>query len=117
MQTLDVAADERLDADAADEAVQVHLHARLVAVAGAVDHPGRAGAVSEQRSDRAVQLGVHQDDVGAGPDGVQHHSGGVLDGASDLDQHLHRIAGGQDGGVIGDHRVAGCDGTVDLGDR
>ena len=45
LQALDVAADQRTQADAADEADQVHLHARLVAVAaGEHDAGGLARA-------------------------------------------------------------------------
>ena len=63
LEALDVAAHERPQPDALDEPVQVHLDARLVAIAGAEHDAGRVGLRLEDRPDRSVELGVHEHDV------------------------------------------------------
>ena len=114
MQALDVSAEDGLDPDRLDEAVKVQLHARLVAVGIRVDHPGRVGLLAQDRADRAVEFGVHQDHVLAVLDRGRDGARAVLDCAGDLDQGLDlRVAGEQQ--RILRHRVAiGADRFVEF---
>ena len=63
LQPLDVSEHARLEPEALHPAVEVHLHARLVAVAGRQDDAVLLARNLQDRPDRCVDLGVHQHDV------------------------------------------------------
>ena len=63
LQALHVADHARVEPEALHPAVQVHLHARLVAVAGRQDDAVLARRRLQDGADRRVDLGVHQHDV------------------------------------------------------
>jgi hypothetical protein len=67
---------------------EVHLHARLVAVGHRVDHAGRLGATAHQGTQRAVELGVHGDEMLAARDRGQAGAGAELDGAGQLQDRV-----------------------------
>ena len=81
LQALDVADDARDQAEALDPADEVHLHAGLVAVAGRQDDAVLLGVDLQDRADRRVDLGVHQHDVLAVLERLEHDVGAELDRA------------------------------------
>src|SRR6056297_1628128 len=60
---LDVAADKRGQPQRLDPAIEVHLHAGLVAFADGVDHARRLGLLAQDGAERGVHLGVHRDEM------------------------------------------------------
>lgn len=116
VQALDVAAHHRLDAEAFDEAVQVHHHAGLVAVGGGQHHAGAVCIGLENRANGAVDLGIHQHHMLAVGDGFKRHMRGMLDGAGDFDDGVDAGGAAQQHRVFGDGRHAGLDGALQLGE-
>ena len=74
--------------EALDEAVEVADHPGLVAVHVGEDDAGLVGLVLEERPERAVELGVHQQHVLAVLDRGEHRGDGVLDRARHVEQHV-----------------------------
>ena len=115
LEALDVAAEHRPDAEALDEAPEVALDAGLVAVDVGEDHAGLVGLVLEERTEGAVELGVHQRDVLAVLDGGDDRGDRLLDGAGDLEDDVDVRAGRDQHRVLGDRRAAGLDGAGERG--
>ena len=115
LQTLDVARDQRTEADAANEADQVHLDARLITVAASEDHAGRLGAEAEQRSDGSVDLGVHQHQVLAVLDRGQRQVAAVLDRSGGIHDRIDRAGRHDRREVVADDRDTGSDRRLGLG--
>jgi hypothetical protein len=87
LQALDVAADQRGEADALHEPDQVQLDARLVAVAAAQHHSGRVG-LAFRTCRRCRPLGVQQHHVLAAGDRGGHHVRAELDVPGGLDDRV-----------------------------
>jgi hypothetical protein len=102
VEALDVPAQDGRHADRTDEAVQVELDAGLVAVGVRVDDAGRLGLLAQDRPDRSVELGVHQDHVLAVVDRGRDGAGAVLDRAGHLDQRVDAGLAGQEQRIVRD---------------
>ena len=64
-----------------DPAIEIHLHAGLVAIAGRKNDAVLLGVDLQDRSDRRVDFGIHQHDVFAVLEGFEHDMGAELDRA------------------------------------
>ena len=115
LQPLDVAEQHRADPDALDEAVKVADDARLVAVDVGEDHAGAVGLGLEERPERAVELGVHQQGVLAVLDAGEHRAGGLLDRAGHLEQHVDMRARRHQHRILGDRAPPRLDGAGECG--
>ena len=115
LQALDVAEQHRAHPQPLDEAVEVADHARLVAVDVGEDDPGLVGLVLEERPERAVELGVHQQHVLAVLERGEHRGDRVLDGAGDVEEHVDVRARRHQHRVLGHRRAAGLDGAGEGG--
>ena len=63
---------------------------------------------------RCVDLGVHQDDVLAVLECLQHDMGAELDGAGRIHHHIDELGTGQQQGIIGRDRTVRDDRLVEL---
>jgi hypothetical protein len=116
-EALDLAHQHRLVADAVDEPVQVHRHARLVAVGVRVHDAVAVGVDLEDRPDGRVHLGVHQHDVLAVRNRVERHARAVFDVTRGLDDRLDATGTAGDLRVVR-HRIGSrFDRGVELGRR
>ena len=59
LQSLDVAADERLHPNTLNVAPEVDLNTRLIAIAARQNHAGFVRIDLQNRSDSRIQLGIH----------------------------------------------------------
>src|SRR3546814_3875348 len=67
------------DAKASDKPVQVHLYARLVAIGKAVDDARAVGLHLKDGAERAIQFGIHLDDMFSSADAGTTHVGRIFD--------------------------------------
>ena len=74
---------------------EVHLEPRLVAVAGRQDLAVPLRVHAQDRADRGVDLGVHQDDGLAVPERLENDVGTELHRAGDVDEHVDVAATGR----------------------
>jgi hypothetical protein len=101
--------------DRPDEAPEVHLDARLVAVGGRDDHALAVGVGLEDGADGAVDLRVHEHQVLAVADGVERHVRTELDGAGHLDDGVDALGATQQRRVVGHGLPPRGDGLLHLG--
>ena len=92
---------------------EVHLHARLVSVAGGQDRVVPSRVHLEDRSDRRVHLGVHQDHVLAVPNASRIDLGAELHGAGDVDQRVDLVGAADEERVLGDRRLSGANAVLE----
>jgi hypothetical protein len=109
LEALDVAHEQRRQAEAPHVTEQVPLHTGLIAVARRVHQSRLVGVRLEQRSERPVELGVHHHDVLAVVDGVRDDACGEVDRARDLEHHVDAFGAAQHRGVVGHRRRAARD--------
>ena len=105
LQALDVPADQWPQTDAPDEAREVQLDPRLVAVAAGEDHPVSLCSPAQDRADRAVHLGVEQHDVLAVVDGGSDHVAAVLDRTRGFHDDVDLVGLDDRPVVLGDRRA------------
>ena len=115
LETLDVPAEQGRESDPLHETVEVHLGARLVAVATGDDHPGTIRMPLEDRPQRAIELGIDQDHVLAMLDRVQSHLCSELHGSGRLNQGVDAIGPTQDCRIVGDRELPAGDRVLQLG--
>ena len=115
LETLDVPAEQGRESDPLHETVEVHLGARLVAVATGDDHPGTIRMPLEDRPQRAIELGIDQDHVLAMLDRVQSHLCPELHGSGRLNQGVDAIGPTQDCRIVGDRELPAGDRVLQLG--
>ena len=114
LQSLDVAADQRRDAETLDEAPQVELHAGLIAIAAGENHAGFLGVLLQNRADRSVELGVHRHHVllvldrAHGDDRAELYRPGGIDQTVDVVGVEHQVR------VLRDDRLSGADRVLKL---
>ena len=114
LQPFDVAHDARDEPEALDPAIQIHLHAGLVAFARRQDDAVLFGVDLQNRADRRVDLGVHQHDVLAVLESLEDDARPEFDRAGHVHQHVDLLGARQQEGVFGDDRLAGADGILHL---
>ena len=117
LEALDVSAEHGPHAQPAHEAIEIHGHAGLVPVRVRKDDPRPVGVRLEDRPDRAVELGVHEDDVLAALDRGERDVGAVLDGPRDFHDRLDRLRRAENRRIVGDRRAATRHCVVELGRR
>ena len=116
LQPLDVAADERGEADGADEPVEVHLHAGLITVARREHHTGAVSVGLENRADGAVELRIHEHHVLAMRDRFEGDLRAVRHVAGHLDDGVEPVGATQQHRVLGDGRLPATDRIVERTD-
>ena len=88
-----------------DPAEEIHLDAGLVAVAGGKNDSILLGVDLKDRSDRRIDLGVHQHDVLAVLERLEHDVGAELDRAGHIDQHIDMLRARQQQRILGRDRL------------
>ncbi len=94
--------------------MQVDLDARLIAVAGGQHHAVPLRVDLQDRADRGVELGVHQDQVLAVAERFERHVRPELHRAGDVDEHVDVLRPAQQHRIGGGHRLPRANGLVDL---
>ncbi len=113
LQTLHVADHPRSQTETLHPAKQIHLRARLVAVACRQDDTVFRGIGLENRTDRGVDLGIQQHDILAVLERLQRHPRAELDRAGRVDQHVDQARSCEQERILGDHRPLRRDRVVE----
>ena len=88
LKPLDVADDARDQTEPLDPAVEIHLDARLIAVAGGKNDAVLLGIDLQDRPDGRVDFGIHQHDVLAVLEGLEHDMRTELDRSGHVTDHV-----------------------------
>ena len=91
LQTLDVADDAGDQAKPFDPAVEIHLDAGLVAVAGRKNDAVFLCIYLQDRTDRRVDFGIHQHDVLAVLESLENDMRAELDRTGHVDDHVDEL--------------------------
>ena len=97
-----------------DPAVEIHLDAGLVTIAGRKNNAVFLCVYLQDRPDRCVDLGIHQHDILAMLEGLQNRMRAELDGTSDVDHDVDQFRARQQERVFGRYRFIGADRIVEL---
>src|SRR5256885_2150517 len=114
LQALDVSHDARDETQTLYPAVKVHLQARFVALASRQDDLVLARIHLENRTDRGVDLGIHQHDGLAVLEGLENYVSAELDRARDVDDDVDLAGAAHHEGVFGHGRLALANRLIEL---
>ena len=97
-----------------DPAIQIHLDARLIAVAGGKNDSILLGIDLKDRPDRRIDFGVHQHDVFAVLKRLKHDMRTELDRSGHLADHVDKPRARQEERIFRGHWLVRADRVVEL---